>query len=125
MSTTYSDLPYSNFPEAQEDLVVYQNVNSTSKPIVDHYLELVGAGNFNEAQTYYNANKNVLDKIIINENTINKLLQSIIAVERMFSNDVTEYINRSTGNLVPIEIVDVLPSSTEIGKLYFVLEPTS
>lgn len=124
MSTTYSDLPYTNFPEDEEDLIVYQNVNQNTKNIVDTYLGYVSDGRFSDAQTYYNANKTVLDKIIINENTINKLLQSIIAIERMFSNDIDEYINRSTGNLVPIEVVNALPSQTEVGKLYLILEPT-
>ena len=122
MSTTYSDLPYTNFPEDQEDLIVYQNVNQSSKNIVDTYLAKVASGNFEEAQTYYTEHENVLKKIIINENTINKLLQSIIAIERMFSNDIDGYINRSTGNLVPIEVVPSLPTTTESGKLYLVLE---
>lgn len=124
MSATYQDLPYTNFPEDEEDLIVYQNVNQNTKNIVDTYLGYVSDGRFSDAQTYYNANKTVLDKIIINENTINKLLQSIIAIERMFSNDIDEYINRSTGNLVPIEVVNALPSQTEVGKLYLILEPT-
>lgn len=122
MSATYSDLPYTKFPEDQETLITYQNVDSSSKTIVDTYLGYMSRGEFSEAQTYYNQHANVLNKIIINENTINTLLQSIIALERMFANDVTGYINRVTNNLVPIEVVNSLPATTESGKLYLVLE---
>lgn len=122
MSATYTDLPYTNFPEDQETLITYQNVNSSTKNIVDTYLGYMSRGEFSEAQTYYNQHENDLNKIIINENTINTLLQSIIALERMFANDVTGYINRVTNNLVPIEVVNSLPATTESGKLYLVLE---
>jgi len=122
MSETYTDLPYTKFPEDQETLITYQNVDSSSKNIVDTYLGYMSRGEFSEAQTYYNQHASVLNKIIINENTINTLLQSIIALERMFANDITGYINRVTNNLVPIEVVNSLPATTESGKLYLVLE---
>lgn len=126
MSATYQDLPYTNFPESQEDLIVYQNVDSSSQTIVDTYLGYMSRGEFSEAQTYYNRHANVLNKIIINENTINTLLQSIIALERMFANDITGYINSvridPDRRLVPIEVVNSLPATTESGKLYLVLE---
>lgn len=126
MSTTYSDLPYTKFPDQQDDLIVYTNINASNKSIVDHYLQLLDTAQFDAANTYYLANKTVLDKAIINEHTINNLLQSIIAIERMFSNDIAGYINSVTidpnRRLVPIEVVDALPAQTETGKLYLVLE---
>ena len=126
MSITYSDLPYTKFPDDQEDLITYQNVDSSSKTIVDTYLGYMSRGEFSKAQTYYNQHASVLNKIIINENTINTLLQSIIAIERMFANDITGYINSVTidpeRRLVPIEVVNSLPTTTESGKLYLVLE---
>ena len=122
MSTTYSDLPYTKFPDEQDDLIVYTNINASNKSIVDHYLQLLDTAQFSEANEYYQAHKTILDKAIINENTINNLLQSIIAIERMFTSDIDGYINRSTGNLVPIEIVNALPAQTDVGKLYLVLE---
>lgn len=118
----YEDLPYTNFPVDQEDFILYKNVDNTSKPIVDAYLGYMSRGEFSAAQEYYEQHANVLNETIINENTINTLLQSIIAIERMFISDIDEYINRSTGNLVPIEVVNSLPSTTEVGKLYLVLE---
>lgn len=118
----YEDLPYTNFPVDQEDFILYKNVDNTSKPIVDAYLGYMSRGEFSAAQEYYEQHAAVLNETIINENTINTLLQSIIAIERMFISDIDEYINRSTGNLVPIEVVNSLPSTTEVGKLYLVLE---
>lgn len=126
MSATYSDLPYTKFPDEQDDLIVYTNINENNKSIVDEYLLKLNNGQFDAANTYYQQHKTVLDKAIINEHTINNLLQSIIAVERIFANDIAGYINSVTidpnRRLVPIELVDVLPTTTEVGKLYLVLE---
>lgn len=125
MSATYQDLRYTNFPEDQEDFTLYRNVNSTSKPIVDEYLGYMSRGEFSAAQEYYEQHEDVLNETIINENTINRLLQSIIAIERMFISDIDGYINRVTNNLVPIEIVTSWPpqNPSQENKLYLVVEP--
>ena len=88
MSATYPDLPYTNMPDKVDDLIVYENVTQSTKPIVDQFEAYLNAGEFVNANNYYNQNKNVLQKIIVNENTINKLMQSIIALERFYLNDV-------------------------------------
>ena len=107
MSTTYQDLPKTNFPDSQDTFVTYQNVDSSNKKIVDKYLDYMNKGQFANAQTYYNNNKTVLDKVIINEDVINTIGQCITAIERFYHSDVRNYMNAitETRNVVPIEVV--------------------
>lgn len=126
MSATYPDLPYTNMPDKVDDLIVYENVTQSTKPIVDQFEAYLNAGEFVNANNYYNQNKNVLQKIIVNENTINKLMQSIIALERFYLNDVQNYMQAISAeqNLLPIKVVTSLPSdaASHPNQLYLTYE---
>lgn len=123
MSQTYQDLPYTNMPDSLDELVVYENVTESTKPIVDTFQELLDSGNFTAASNYYYQNKAILQKIIINENTINKLMQALIALERFYLNDVHQYMEAITTqkNVFSVEVCDTLPADAaqHPNKIYF------
>lgn len=96
MSKTYNDLPYTNMPDELDelDIVVYEDVSASNKQYVDQYLELIRNGNFTEAQIVYDQHN--LASVIVNAETLNKMCQAIIALERFYKDDIQMYINTLT-----------------------------
>lgn len=84
MSALYQDLPYTNFPDAEDPLVVYQDVSATTKPIVDSYLNAVQEGNFTLADRLYQENP-ALAEIVFTSEMQNRIYQAVIAMERYCS----------------------------------------
>lgn len=92
MSTTYTDLPYTNMPDSIDTLIVYQDVSEDTKQYVDEFLSYVEQGDFTSANGVYEAHPE-LKNIIVNSETINRMWQAIIALERFYLEDVQIYMN--------------------------------
>lgn len=91
MSTTYSDLTYTEFPESVSDMERVQDVTASMKPYVDLYNVYYNAGDFNSANKVLDEHPELL-KMIINALVINELRDNIIATQRMFLDDTEDYI---------------------------------
>lgn len=100
MSKTYPDLDC-NFPESVDNIDKMQDLTVTTKPLADQYYSLVNSGNIQEANVFL-ANNSRLLYSIFNADKFNKLRDSIIAVQRMFVEDIDEYL----GQLHDMESID-------------------
>lgn len=100
MSKRYSDLDC-NFPESVDNIDKMQDLTVFTKPMADEYYQLVNAGKIQEANEYL-ANNAQLTYSIFNAVKFNKLRDSIIAVQRMFVDDINEYL----GELHDLESID-------------------
>lgn len=91
MSTTYSDLTYTEFPESVSNMGRVQDVTIASKQYVDLYNRYYSSGDFDNANKVLNDHPE-LQKMIINAYTFNELRDNIIATQRMFLDDTEDYI---------------------------------
>lgn len=126
MSIQYPDLPYTNMPDDEDDLIVYSNVDSDNINLVNQYQSLLDQGKITEANKFYIDNESVLKTVIINENTMNRLTQAVIALERFYLNDLHNYMDSIARNynLIRIEVVDELPpdAASHPDRMYAVCE---
>lgn len=100
MSKTYPDLDC-NFPESIDNIDKMQDLTITTKPMADQYYALMNSGKIQEATTYLSNNTRLVYSIF-NAAKFNKLRDSIIAVERLFTDDINEYL----GQLHELESID-------------------
>lgn len=100
MSVKYPDLDC-NFPESVDNIDKMQDLTTTTKPLADQYYALVNAGKIQEANTFL-ANNSRLAYSIFNAAKFNKLRDSVIAVQRMFVDDIDEYL----GELHDLKSID-------------------
>lgn len=100
MSVKYPDLDC-NFPESVDNIDKMQDLTTVTKPLADQYYELINTGKIQEANTFL-SNNSRLSYSIFNAIKFNKLRDSIIAVQRMFRDDIDEYL----GQLHDLESID-------------------
>ena len=91
MSVTYTDLTETSFPDSVDVMVRMSDMSATNKSLMDQYYTYINAGNFTSAQQLLTDNP-TLQAMIINAAKINKFIDSVIAVERFFKNDVEGYL---------------------------------
>lgn len=92
MGNLYSDFIYSNFPDQPYDTYEYmQDLNSDLVDLALQYESLINAKKFNEASQLLIDNPS-LNRIYFNAEKYNKLIDSIRATQRLYSNDVQTYI---------------------------------
>ncbi len=92
MSVKYPDLPDSSFPDdGASKLLDIRDPYASEIPLWNQYQSYMAAGNLDAAQQVLTDNPN-LQKSIINSYIIRKLHQDIIAVQRMFLDDIEKYV---------------------------------
>ena len=103
MSTTYNDLDLTTFPEAIDAQVVMQDPTQEQLVSILAYESLLREGKHNEAAALLEANPALKD-MQITAKTMNRHEQMIIAIERMFKEDIDAYIKAAqssvTGEIV-------------------------
>ena len=91
MSVKYPDLDC-NFPESVDNIDKMQDLTTVTKPLADQYYSLVNDGKIQEANTFLSNNTRLVYSIF-NASKFNKLRDSIIAVQRMFVDDIEDYLS--------------------------------
>lgn len=92
MSTLYSDLVYTTFPDEPCDTYEYmQDLNSDLVDLASQYETLINSKKFSEAANLLENNPS-LNRIYFNAEKYNKLIDSIRAIQRLYSEDMQTYI---------------------------------
>ena len=91
MSTTYPDLTYTTFPDAEQSFVEMIDVNSSDGALMTQYQTAMQNGDFATARTVLaqipNYNNKILDSV-----KMNTLFDTTVALERFYKTNVEPYI---------------------------------
>lgn len=96
MSKTYPELPETNFPDSLDVFDRLSDVTSGDIILVNQYQAYMSAGNQAAAAKLLTDNPDLKNKII-NASTINKFLDAVSALQKMFKDDVQKYIASQAG----------------------------
>lgn len=96
MSKTYPELPETNFPDSLDVFDRLSDVTSGDIVLVNQYQSYMSAGNQAAAAKLLTDNPDLKNKII-NASTINKFLDAVSALQKMFKDDVQKYIASQAG----------------------------
>lgn len=92
MSTTYTDLPNTSFPDSVQSFVTMLDMAINDAPAINGYQEAMREGNYALAQSYLSQITNGNQKII-NSTKLNQLLDTCVALQRFYSTDIEPYVN--------------------------------
>ena len=92
---TYTDLAYTKFPAKVDSWQDSQNLTANYLSLANDYKTALLNGNYSAAQSILNANPE-LERMLIGADDINKLKHSQMAIERLFTEDIEEYIKSYT-----------------------------
>ncbi len=92
---TYTDLAYTKFPAKVDSWQDSQNLTANYLSLANDYKTALLNGNYSAAQSILNANPE-LKRMLIGAEDINKLKHSQMAIERLFTEDIEEYIKSYT-----------------------------
>ena len=92
---TYTDLAYTKFPAKVDSWQDSQNLTANYLSLANDYKTALLNGNYSAAQSILNANPE-LKRMLICADDINKLKHSQMAIERLFTEDIEEYIKSYT-----------------------------
>lgn len=92
---TYTDLAYTKFPAKVDSWQDSQNLTANYLSPANDYKTALLNGNYSAAQSILNANPE-LKRMLIGADDINKLKHSQMAIERLFTEDIEEYIKSYT-----------------------------
>lgn len=87
----YSDLPFTNLPSGVDTWEDSMDVDATSLAVVTLYKRYLAENNKEQANALKESNPN-LKKMIMDASEINKLKHGLMALERMFVDDLDQYI---------------------------------
>ena len=92
MSTTYSDLQFTNFPESIDTFVEMLDIVASDATSLKAYQDAMASGNVTAAN---NALATMADgaRKILTADKINKIFDSIEALERFLASDIVPYIS--------------------------------
>jgi len=90
MSNLYPDLE-NKFPEQIDDFEKFQDPNLTSISLINEYYSYFDSGNLQAANELLENNPS-LKRMIINAESLNKLRDAILSVQRYYLNDVESYL---------------------------------
>ena len=93
MSTTYSDLLYTNYPDTCDTYEYMQDLNSDLLTLTVQYEKLINTKNFAEANQLLRDNPS-LNKIYFNAEKYNKLIDSVKAIQRLYFSDIQKYLEQ-------------------------------
>lgn len=88
---TYTDLAYTSFPAKVDSWQDSQNLTANYLSLANDYKTALLNGNYSAAQSILNANPQ-LKRMLIGADDINKLKHSQMAIERLFTEDIEQYI---------------------------------
>ena len=97
MSTSYPDLTLTNFPEATDTFVQMLDVVMADSTALKAYQTAMEAGNLAEANSALASMTNGVRKILTAEK-INKIFNSIEALERFLASDIVPYVAQLQAN---------------------------
>lgn len=91
MSTTYSDLPYTSFPDEEQEFTTMADMTVSDASAVKNFQAAMEDGDSETAQTYYEEITDADTKFLTAEK-LNTLMQTCIALQRFYSSDIEDYI---------------------------------
>ena len=91
MSEKYPEYPYTNFPEELDTFEEKMDVTADLYNVVAQYKTLCSEGNYDSAKELLKNNQN-LQKMIIDAMTINELQHAVMAIEKMWKEDLRDYV---------------------------------
>ena len=92
---SYADLEYTKFPAEIDNWQNSEDVTAEYLSLANDYKSALLAGNYGNAQNILNANPQ-LKRMIFKADDVNKLKHSMMAVERMFNEEIESYIKSFT-----------------------------
>lgn len=91
MSTTYSDLNFTQYPDQCDTYEYMQDISIDTYLLAKQYQSLISQSKFDEAAQLLEDNPS-LNRSTLNAEKYNKLIDSIKAIERLYFSDVQTYI---------------------------------
>ena len=91
MSSTYSDLVYTSFPDSSDTYEYMSDLTADLVLLASQYETYINNKKFNEAAKLLKDNP-LLNKIYFNAEKYNKLIDSIKAIQRLYKDDIQSYI---------------------------------
>lgn len=89
----YSDLQYTNFPAAVDSWEDVMDVSADTIALANQYMKYCEAGDYTAAQSILDSdNTGKLKRMQINALVINQCRHAIMAIERMWRDDIESYI---------------------------------
>ena len=93
MSTTYSDLIYTNYPDSTDSYEYMQDMTSDLLDLVSQYESLINSKKFSEAAQLLMNNPS-LNRIYFNAEKYNRIVDSVKAIQRLYFSDIQKYIEQ-------------------------------
>lgn len=93
MSNTYQDLTFTTFPDQIQTFVQMLDILASDANALNGYQQAMRDGNYQLAQTYLSQIPNWNNKII-DANKINTLIDTCVALERFYNNEIIPYVNQ-------------------------------
>lgn len=97
MSTQYPDLPLTSFPQNLDNFPNYQNITPNDGNLIAQYMEAMNQGNQVLANQILAQIPNATQKII-KATDLNKVMQAVLATERLYKDDIYDYILKQQEN---------------------------
>ena len=91
MSITYSDLSFTQYPDACDTYEYMQDMTSDLLDLVSQYESLIKLKRFNEASQLLVDNPS-LNRIYFNAEKYNRIIDSVKAIQRLYFSDIQKYI---------------------------------
>ena len=101
MSTLYSDLSLTNFPNSLDQFMTFLNIVASDGPLIAQYQAAMEAGNQTQANQILAQIPQGTQKIITAV-TLNQLSQAMLAIERFYLTDIEPYITQQQQNWLTI-----------------------
>lgn len=91
MSVTYNDLSFTQFPDSIDTYNYFSDPTIEDIQLIKQYQSYFNAGNISSAAKILEDNPSLQNKII-NANNLNKLIDSVKAIQRLYMSDIQSYI---------------------------------
>lgn len=91
MSALYPDLSQTNFPDSLDTFLNYLNITSADGPLIAQYQAAIEANNTTLANQILAQIPSASQKLI-RATDLNKIMQSILALERFYKADIQTYV---------------------------------
>lgn len=91
MSITYGDLNYTQFPDSIDTYSYFSDPTADDIQLIKQYQSYFNSGNISSAAQILIDNPTLQNKII-NANNLNKFVDSIKAMQRLYMSDIQSYI---------------------------------
>lgn len=91
MSVTYSDLTNTKFPDEIDNWDRFLDPTITTLSAITQYQAYYSKGDFVNANNIIAANP-VLKQIIVNANSMNRIIDGLVAIQRFYHDDIQKYL---------------------------------